>query len=434
MAATELAGLVEPARRGGKFHSDRGDAPGWGERDYHGRLEAERHRRYAAVGHRIEELARRRVIRGIVLAGPAKDTAALIRFLPHRVAERLLGTVRLNPTSATITDVRTAAMAAAEDHDARAIATELRMLRETLGTGWTVDGPAETLRALHRGQVRTLFVQEEFEGQGYRCAGDRAPGARSGRLPRRGRSPPGAGPGRRGDRGGTPAAGESRRRPSRGHRRNRPDGRHPSLQVSAMSTISGSVSGTAASREQALVTPTLRGVLVPLDGSVLAEQALSVGAAIAKRAGVPLHLVTVEEPRTDGRRGGCAGCLAVRGAAIPRTAGRRHRGGATRYGANRRARGPGVRCARDVRRAGEDRPGRTDDPRSRRSRPLVARKRRRPAPAEQRHAAPAAAPERAAPAHRLRPNHGGTGRRDRPPRCWKRHWPSAPCGRARATC
>jgi len=35
---------------------------------------------------------------------------------------------------------------------------------------------------------------------------------------------------------------------------------------------------------------------VPLDGSVLAEQALSVGAAIAKRAGVPLHLVTVEEP------------------------------------------------------------------------------------------------------------------------------------------
>jgi len=169
MAATELAGLVEPARRGGKFHSDRGDAPGWGERDYHNRLEAERHRRYAAVGHRIEELARRRVIRGIVLAGPVKDTAALIRFLPHRLAERLLGTVRLNPTSATVTDVRTAAMAAAEDHDARAIATELRMLRETLGTGWTVDGPAETLRALHRGQVRTLFVQEEFEGQGYRC-------------------------------------------------------------------------------------------------------------------------------------------------------------------------------------------------------------------------------------------------------------------------
>jgi peptide chain release factor subunit 1 len=170
MAASELSGLVEPAGRAGKFHPDRRDAPGWGERDYHGRLAAERHRRYAAVGRRIEELARRRVTRGIVLAGPAKETAALARFLPGRLADRLLGTVRLNPTSATVAEVRTAAMAAAEEHDHRAVAHELEVLRETLGTGWAVDGPVETLRALHRGQVRTLFVQEGLEGQGYRCA------------------------------------------------------------------------------------------------------------------------------------------------------------------------------------------------------------------------------------------------------------------------
>lgn len=169
MAATELAGLVEPAGRGGKFHSDRHGAPGWGERDYHGRLAAERHRHYAAVARRIEELARRRVTRGIVLAGPGKETAALARFFPGRLAHRLLGTVRLNPTSATIADVRTAAMAAAEEHDDGAIARELEALRDTLGTGWAVDGVVETLRALHRGQVRTLFVQEGLEGQAYRC-------------------------------------------------------------------------------------------------------------------------------------------------------------------------------------------------------------------------------------------------------------------------
>jgi nucleotide-binding universal stress UspA family protein len=40
----------------------------------------------------------------------------------------------------------------------------------------------------------------------------------------------------------------------------------------------------------------LRGVLVPLDGSELAEQALSVGAAHARRTGATLHLVTVHEP------------------------------------------------------------------------------------------------------------------------------------------
>jgi peptide chain release factor subunit 1 len=170
MAGSELAGLVEPAGRGGRFRPDRRDAPGWGERDYHGRLAAERHRHYAAVGRRIEELARRRVIRGIVLAGPVKETAALSRFLPGRLADRLLGTVRLNPTSATIADVRQAAMAAAEEHDDRAVARELEELREMLGTGWAVDGPIETLRALHRGQVRTLLVREGLEGLAYRCA------------------------------------------------------------------------------------------------------------------------------------------------------------------------------------------------------------------------------------------------------------------------
>jgi nucleotide-binding universal stress UspA family protein len=40
----------------------------------------------------------------------------------------------------------------------------------------------------------------------------------------------------------------------------------------------------------------LRGVLVPLDGSALAEQALSVGASLARRAAAPLHLISVVEP------------------------------------------------------------------------------------------------------------------------------------------
>lgn len=44
-----------------------------------------------------------------------------------------------------------------------------------------------------------------------------------------------------------------------------------------------------------MTTPFSR-VLVPLDGSPFAEQALPVGAAIARKAGAALHLVTVVEP------------------------------------------------------------------------------------------------------------------------------------------
>jgi peptide subunit release factor 1 (eRF1) len=170
MAVTELPGLTGAASRGGRFHSGRGDAPGWGERDYHGRMEEERHRRYASAAEHLEALARGRPVRGIVLAGPADHTSALSRFLPGRLPRLLLGAVKLNPTAATPARVQAAVLAAAEEHDRTALAAELLALEEALGTGWAVDDSREALRALSRGQVRTLFVQEGLSGGGFRCA------------------------------------------------------------------------------------------------------------------------------------------------------------------------------------------------------------------------------------------------------------------------
>ena len=42
--------------------------------------------------------------------------------------------------------------------------------------------------------------------------------------------------------------------------------------------------------------PAPGGVLVPLDGSEMAEQALAVGASRARKSGATLHLVSVHEP------------------------------------------------------------------------------------------------------------------------------------------
>ncbi len=33
-----------------------------------------------------------------------------------------------------------------------------------------MNGARETLRALHQGQVRTLFLRDNLEGQGFRCS------------------------------------------------------------------------------------------------------------------------------------------------------------------------------------------------------------------------------------------------------------------------
>jgi peptide chain release factor subunit 1 len=168
--STELPALVVISTRGGKFHSDRGNAPGWGEHDYQQRLEQEHHRHYANVVERVEELLQDRPVRGVVLAGPADHTAACERFFPETLAGRILGTIKLNPTAIGIAELETAALACAGEHDRKALTTELTALDSAVGEGWAVNGPRETLRALHRGQIRTLYIREDLVGGGFRCS------------------------------------------------------------------------------------------------------------------------------------------------------------------------------------------------------------------------------------------------------------------------
>ncbi|MEO7137754.1 MAG: hypothetical protein ABI037_08550 [Gemmatimonadales bacterium] len=170
MGRTELACLTAASTRGGKFHSDRGDAPGWGEHDYHRRLEQERHRHYANVVQRVEELLRTGPFRGIVLAGPMDHTSALARFLPDGIADRLLGTAKLNPTAISAAELQATSLSLAEEHSRKIMGTELMALEDAVGSGWALNGPRETLRALHRGQVRTLFIRDDLEGRGFRCS------------------------------------------------------------------------------------------------------------------------------------------------------------------------------------------------------------------------------------------------------------------------
>jgi len=169
-SAKELEGLVETSRRGGGFHGDRRDAPGWGERDYHHRMREERHRHCAAMAHQLQHLSRTLSARGIVLAGPRKEVAALTRFLDREVTRRVLGSAALNPTSATAAEVRAAALEVASEHDQAADLDVAAALEDSIGAGWAVEGPRDTLRALARGQARTLLIGADVEGSGFRCS------------------------------------------------------------------------------------------------------------------------------------------------------------------------------------------------------------------------------------------------------------------------
>lgn len=167
--ALELPGIFVEASAGGKFHPDRHDAPGWGERDFQGRREEEARRQHAEITPALEELVRSKQAVGIVLAGPRDRTAALAIDLPLEMTRLLLGEIAFNPTSVTAGQVKEATRHLLADASHRLIQDELRDFRAAMGEGRAVEGIRETLRAVSNGQVRMLLVGEECRGAGFRC-------------------------------------------------------------------------------------------------------------------------------------------------------------------------------------------------------------------------------------------------------------------------
>lgn len=166
----EVTDLRADSTRGGKFRSDRRDSPGWREHGFHQRIEEERHRHFAAVARQLVALDRERPAEGIILAGPAEETKAAAEFLPPPLRDRLMGLARLNPTALRAGLVRTRALELRREFEQgreRALCAELE---RRVGEGWATNGPQPTLRALARGQVRTLLIRADLTGWGFRCA------------------------------------------------------------------------------------------------------------------------------------------------------------------------------------------------------------------------------------------------------------------------
>ncbi len=166
----ELSCLTLPATRGGKFHSDRADAPGSGEYDFHNRIREERHRHAAAVAGRLAELLAQGTWLGIVLGGPARTISDQTRFLPGALQQRVLYSAHINPTAVTEQKIREVSLAARDAAREHRTSVRVEEYETALGTGWAVSGARATLHALANGQVRLLLVRAGLSGPGFRCA------------------------------------------------------------------------------------------------------------------------------------------------------------------------------------------------------------------------------------------------------------------------
>jgi peptide subunit release factor 1 (eRF1) len=165
----EVLGVPATYTRGKRYRGEKQGFSGPSEHDYHTRIREEKHRHLAQVAQQLFTLNQREPYLGIVLAGTGSDAGSLAPFLHAYLADRVIGVVKLNPKEVTPAAVREATIKVRGEWERQAERALMDELEEALGTGWAVNGVAPTLRALSRGQVRTLLVGADTAQSGFRC-------------------------------------------------------------------------------------------------------------------------------------------------------------------------------------------------------------------------------------------------------------------------
>ncbi len=176
----ELDGLAAPdATRPSRFHGERGmtrlhgargAVPGMGEFRFHNRIREERQRHLAHVTEAVAAHLRLKPFDGLVVGGIGVDASALLPHLSPPLRAKVLGVLRLAPRRVSAAEIRDRALELLADSAQRTASDAVAELQRLRASGWATGSVEPTLRALSRGQVRTLVVDADAEVAGYRCA------------------------------------------------------------------------------------------------------------------------------------------------------------------------------------------------------------------------------------------------------------------------
>jgi peptide subunit release factor 1 (eRF1) len=174
LGATELEGLAAPeATRAARFHGAKESLPGFGgagEYRFQNRMREAKDRHLARVAEAATARLRSGAYDGLVVGGIGVAADALVAHLHPSVRERLVGVLQLAPKKVTAAEIQARAMELAADRAAAHAEAAVEEFRSSLSKRWAVDGVEPTLRALARGQVRTLLVDHDARVPGFRCS------------------------------------------------------------------------------------------------------------------------------------------------------------------------------------------------------------------------------------------------------------------------
>ena len=175
LGATELEGLAAPeASRAKRFHGAKEARPGLGgagEYHFQNRMRDEKDRHLARVAEAATARLRSGAFDGLVVGGIGVAPDALTAHLHPSVRERVVGVLQLAPKKVTEAEIQARVMELLGERAQAHAEGAVEEFRRLLPNRWAVDGVEPTLRALARGQVRTLLVDHEARLPGFRLAG-----------------------------------------------------------------------------------------------------------------------------------------------------------------------------------------------------------------------------------------------------------------------
>ena len=142
---------------------------GYGEHSFHRTIDNEIHQHYKYIADKVFYAFNENKFDFLVLGGTEKNISEFSHHLHSYLQQRLVGTIRADVNKSKPSQVTEMTIETLKTFNAKKDKNILKEFEEKLRTRHAVNGLTPTLKALGRGQVKTLLVDESFSSPGFIC-------------------------------------------------------------------------------------------------------------------------------------------------------------------------------------------------------------------------------------------------------------------------
>lgn len=141
----------------------------FGEYRFHSRIREEKHRLYKLAADALMEAWKESKFDRLLIGSDMEDIREIENHLHNYLRQRLIGYIRANPSFVDEHQLKEEVMTSLIQWSLEEEKALMEEFSEMLGRGLALNGTSKVLEQLHSGNVRVLFVPEDFRKPGFVC-------------------------------------------------------------------------------------------------------------------------------------------------------------------------------------------------------------------------------------------------------------------------